>query len=283
MFMNQSTQLKEVAYNFSPSAIKRLINDGLDSLGHSLTSYEKHGISVSKWYEFAYEKLVCDYRNEYVYKNAIAEKIIRGRHRFSTKCFYASEFRVRGSIADVVIANGTTTAYEIKTEYDSFERLHGQLSDYTKVFEHVYVVMPEKKLSAWEDKVPREIGIIILTDNYTLKECREPKSNLDNFDLETIFSAFRRSEFIVAIQNQFGFVPECRPVELKSKCRELFLLLSKEQAHEEFKNALKSRRFREEQIELLKAAPSALTSALLSIELTRKEVSSLDELLQEVI
>lgn len=277
--------LREIASKFSPSAVKRLIHEGISSPNANVDQVIKgqHVGSVADWYQSAYKKLLSGFRNEYVYKNAIAEKVIRGRHKFSANCFFTSEFRVRGSIADVVIANGTTTAYEIKTEYDSFERLSGQLEDYAKVFEHVYVVIPEVKLIDWETKVPNEVGIIVLTENYTLRQCREPSTNISKFDLVSMFSCFRRHEFVAAIQNQFGFVPGCRPVELKTKCRNLFLSLDKEQAHSEFVKALKSRRVRDEQIELLKEAPPALTSALLSLDMSLKEVMLLNRKLQEVI
>ncbi|WP_390899973.1 sce7726 family protein [Yersinia aleksiciae] len=60
--------------------------------------------------------------------------------------------------------NGTSTAYEIKTELDSFDRLDSQLSSYQKVFEHVYIVIPPTKLKLAECSIPSNIGIIILTE-----------------------------------------------------------------------------------------------------------------------
>lgn len=237
--------------------------------------------SVSTVFDSAYAKLLGSYRNEYVYKNAIADKLVRGTHRFSRNCYFSTEFRVANSLADVVVANGTTTVYEIKTEFDSFERLSGQISDYSKAFEHIHVVIPEKKVTDWETKIPQNVGVTVLSDNYTLRELRPSTSNIECFDLEIMFSCFRRTEFITAIKNQFGYVPECRPVELKAKCRELFLTLSPLIAHEEFLSALKSRQMRCEKIELLKNAPSSLTSALISANLSLKEMARLNEVLGE--
>ncbi|HCZ9713848.1 TPA: sce7726 family protein [Vibrio parahaemolyticus] len=280
--MNNGKKLRDIALKFSPAAMKRLIDQGVDEIG-SLGSTSQHGMSVAKWYETAYSKLVDEYRNEYVYKNAIAEKIIRGRHKLSNKCFYATEFRIRSSIADALIANGTTTAYEIKTEYDSFERLAGQLADYAKACDRIYVVIPSSKIIEWAHKIPVDVGILALTPNYTLQQIRESESHIEQFDMEALFSCFRRKEFINAIQNQFGFVPNCKPVELKSRCRELFLTLDKSQAHKEFLLALKSRQIKHEQIQLIKEAPPALISALLSVNLSLKEISTLNQVLREVI
>ncbi|EJK2113406.1 hypothetical protein BOO29_03035 [Vibrio navarrensis] len=280
--MSNYNQLRDIALKFSPSSLKRLISQGVDEIKLNNITKENN-MSVARWYEVAYKQLVDEYRSEYVYKNAIAEKIICGRHRLSSKCFYATEFRVRSSIADVLIANGTTTAYEIKTEYDSFERLSGQLLDYAKVCDRIYVVIPSSKVNEWSIKVPSDIGILALTPNYTLQQLRESGPHIDSLDLEALFSCFRRNEFINAIQNQFGFVPTCRPVELKSQCKKLFLSLDKKQAHEEFLLALKSRQIKDEQVKLIKEAPPALVSALLSVNLSLKEISTLNQVLQEVI
>ena len=78
-------------------------------------------------------QLIKEYRNEYIFKNTIANKIIKGRHRLSNVT-YINEFRVVNSICDVAIFNGTSSAYEIKTELDNFDRLENQLADYKKGF-----------------------------------------------------------------------------------------------------------------------------------------------------
>ena len=102
-----------------------------------------------------------------------------------------------------------------------FERLDGQISDYSKAFEHIHVVIPEKKINDWVVKIPQRVGVTVLSDKYTLRELRPASSNIETFDLEVMFSCFRRSEFITAIENQFGYIPECKPVELKARCREI--------------------------------------------------------------
>ncbi|AIW21121.1 sce7726 family protein [Vibrio coralliilyticus] len=280
--MTELTKLRSIASLFSTSAIKRLISEGTQSFIDSSGKLDVNGCSsVGSIFDSAYSELLGSYRNEYVYKNAIAEKLIRGTHRFSRNCYFSTEFRVGNSLADVVVANGTTTVYEIKTEFDSFERLEGQICDYSKAFEYIHVVIPEKKLSDWELKIPKNVGITVLSNEYTLRERRPAASNIEHFDLETMFACFRRMEFIAAVENQFDYIPECKPVELKARCRELFLTLDPLVAHEEFLAALKCRQMRCEKIELLKNAPSSLTSALISANLSLKEIARLNEVLGE--
>ncbi|STQ77005.1 sce7726 family protein [Grimontia hollisae] len=278
--MRDLNRQRDIASLFSAKAIKALISRGVSGLSTSCGNVEyllanDESSNVVNLFEVAYKELISSYRNEYVYKNAIAEKVVRGKHRFSKSCHFSAEFRVGNSIADIVIANGTTTAYEIKTEYDSFERLEGQLCDYFKVFDKVNVVLPEKCLESWLPKIPCKAGVLVLTEKYTLRTVREAHSNMYELDSNSVFSCLRRDEYIEAIKNQFGFSPKCKPVELKQACRKLFLTLDSEVVHREFLNALRSRRLRDEKLELVKSAPPSLTSALLSANLNLREVEAL--------
>ena len=237
-------------------------------------------LPVGAIYELAYKELVNLYRNEYIYKNAIAEKIIKGRHRLSKKCHFATEFRVFDSIADVVIANGTTTAYEIKTEYDSFDRLQTQLINYSKALEYVYVVIPESKFKACLNHIPNHIGIITLTKNYTLNTKRKALSNTENIDHNIVFSCLRRNEVINITNYHFGKLPDAKPVELKKSCQKLFLTLSKKQVHNSLLYALKARSLNKESIKIIEKGYSSLISLFLTINLSVKQAENLAEALE---
>src|SRR5258705_3315018 len=94
------------------------------------------GTQVKDVIESAYAYISRNYRNEYVYKNTIANNILLGRHSLNTATML-NEFKVASSIADIVIINGTSTVYEIKTELDSPEKLNKQIENYKKVFDKV--------------------------------------------------------------------------------------------------------------------------------------------------
>lgn len=64
-------------------------------------------------------------------------------------------------VADVVLSNGHTVAYEIKSQFDTTKRLHSQLKGYSDVFEYVYFVY-------WGDKY--DIQSLMLSDNIGLIE-----------------------------------------------------------------------------------------------------------------
>ncbi len=97
------------------------------------------GKKYSELYDYLYEEMKKDYRCEYVYLNEIFINEIMKNHDINHSII--TEFNVGSSQADLVVVNGTTTVYEIKTELDSFDRLNGQLEDYTKAFDKVYVIV----------------------------------------------------------------------------------------------------------------------------------------------
>lgn len=72
----------------------------------------------------------------------------------------AFEMSVGGSRVDICRINGGLYAYEIKTEYDSYDRLQDQMSDYLKYFEKVYVVVPKRNADLVCAYIPKECGII---------------------------------------------------------------------------------------------------------------------------
>lgn len=50
----------------------------------------------------------------------------------------AFEMNIGDSRIDICRINGSSYAYEIKTEYDTFDRLGSQMQDYLRTFEKVY-------------------------------------------------------------------------------------------------------------------------------------------------
>ncbi|MGK9174793.1 sce7726 family protein [Yokenella regensburgei] len=218
-----------------------------------------------------YKKMLKEYRTEYIYKNAIAEKIVKGKHKLSKNCYFDTEFRVNSSIADVIISNGTTVAYEIKTEYDSFTRLFNQLSDYSKVFDKVYVVMPDHKYELWSSNIDPEYGIMTLSKSYTLKTKREAQSNISKLDKSLIFSCLRRDEYINIFKTGTNTNEiNVKPIDVKKTCKDYFLTLSNEKAHDYFNECLKKRNLERELLSLSDCIPNSLTSVVLTTSLSNK-------------
>ena len=80
-----------------------------------------HGDTYLDYFEWMYRCLVRGYRCEYVFKNEIVHHLIQ-RYKSKTSVIF-NEFRVGKSVADLAFFNGESTAFEIKTEFDTDKRL----------------------------------------------------------------------------------------------------------------------------------------------------------------
>ncbi len=108
------------------------------------------------------------------------------------------EMQSLNSRVDMCRINGSSYAYEIKTEFDTFRRLEKQINDYSKVFEYIYVVVPESNLEELIEVLPSFCGIITYTfeQKISLLESRkatkslniEPKLQLENLSVQDINS-----------------------------------------------------------------------------------------------
>lgn len=72
----------------------------------------------------------------------------------------AFEMNIGDSRIDICRINGSSYAYEIKTEYDTFDRLGSQMQDYLRTFQKVYVIVPIGRVNDVKNLIPESCGII---------------------------------------------------------------------------------------------------------------------------
>lgn len=224
---------------------------------HGLVEQNVETLRLDELFERGWDRLATSYRNEYVYKNELATRLVFKRHTPRTAGFQV-ELRVGGSIADVVVANGTTTAYEIKTEFDTSRRLTSQTADYLKAFDKVYVVTHPAHVSRYERELDSRVGLIVLSNQHSLTPYREAASNKDNIDPHTIFRCMRREEYITAIETVAGPVPPMPNGLIAAHCEELFRQLTMEQVHKCFVKALKIRTINKTDVDFVTKLPPSL-------------------------
>lgn len=162
------------------------------------------GQSLSDFLERAFHILATNLRSEYVFKNAIAEKILLGKHNLRTATMM-TEFRAGTNKADVVILNGCSTAYEIKSERDTMFRLDDQILSYRKVFERVVVVTDSCHVDEVFDRIPADVGVTVLSDRYTLSEQRPPQADWSRLDSGEMFESLRRTEYLKILETTIGW------------------------------------------------------------------------------
>ena len=220
--------IEELLYKKEPKYI-------IQSLKHSKCA-ERDDLLKLKFrdmFNLIYKQLVANYRCEYIYKNEILfHEILSDKH--SQKATLLTELNVGKSKADLVVINGTTTVYEIKTELDSTARLEGQLSDYIQVFDRVNVITCESKVKNIEkiinsDSRFQNVGIyLLLTQPHTreLNVFKESFSSIEFLDKSKMFSTLNYSEI---------------RKHLPGYTKEYFLSLPNIEAHKIFLSTMKKR------------------------------------------
>lgn len=227
--------------------------------------------SLGQFYDRLFSRLVRDYRFEYVYKNAIAEKRFLGVHNLNT-AFMLTEFGAAGCKADAVIVNGTSHVYEIKTAMDDFTRLDNQLSAYFKIFDYITVVTEERLFAAAEKILPVEVGILTLADKrYQFRirrNYRAPVSNKLNIKPEAVFDSLTRPEYLKILKDELGVCLKGLPnTRVYTEAKRLFTTLSPEVAHDHMVRVLRLRSNALSLREQMDALPCSLKAAALSMRM----------------
>ena len=252
-------------------------------LGEHFSSFSPPSVGepLSNWFEFFYSLLLEQYQCEYVYKNIVATSLyLAGRHSLENSLL-TGEFRSGNSRADMVIINGTSTVYEVKSKYDSLKRLDGQVADYRNVFDRIVIVTTAEKTKEVLDRVDPLVGIMVLDDNGQLNEIREAQSNKANTDPATIFDCMRQAEFCSAIKDVLGYVPNVPNSRIYQESKELFCQLGPDEAHDLMVSKVRLRGKQKPFADLIKEAPNSLKHACLSFTKSQASAFQIKERLKE--
>ncbi|PKD43698.1 sce7726 family protein [Rhodohalobacter barkolensis] len=274
---------------FSNSHFKRVITNGKSNfIDAKIDKYIQflelnEGATRKDALKAMYSYLLSEYRCEYVYKNFITKKILLGRHSLNTSTLL-NEFRVGSSLADLVLINGKSVVYEIKTELDTPERLEDQLADYRKTFTHIYLVthhsLIEKYLSILKDE---EVGLIALTNNFTLSEVREAKKETRYLDITTMFKSLRKEEYSNIIESEYGEVPDVPNMYYFKECLKLAEQMPPKHFHKLMTTELKKRKPKETTPFKENLLPEYLNSVCMAIDPTANQYDRLFQFLNTKI
>lgn len=278
---------------FSAGVLKELARTGHSKVAANLIRHHHvlgdcdDNLSVGEFYDSIFDKLVQGYRHEYVYKNAIAEKILLGRYSLNS-AFMLTEFRVDNCKADAVVLNGTSHVYEIKSEMDSYERIDRQLEAYRKVFDCITVVTTEKLYDTICERVPSEIGVMVLAENkysFKTKNCRrEAKTNKSNVVPSIIFESLQRREYTKIIKDVLGKTFDGVPnTKIHKEAKAYFSKIPPEIAHQKMVEVLTNRRQVKNLSEFIFEVPHSLKAASISLRLTKDERNRFIDLMNSKI
>jgi hypothetical protein len=207
-------------------------------------------------------------RDEYIYRAALTQKMLMGRHSLNTACML-NEFRAGTSKADLVILNGTATAYEIKSERDSLDRLASQIKNYKKVFARTYVIASERHISKLREILPNDVGIMSLSRRYRISTEREAMDRSSEVCPITIFESLRSAEAQAILSDLKIPIPAVPNTRIHAAMRERFRELDAKDVQTSMVRVLKRTRDLAPLAELVDRLPKSLHAAALSIPVRR--------------
>jgi hypothetical protein len=236
----------------------------LTELGSALGSTSN---TLAEAYDKAYSCLVQSYRAEYIYKNQLISKVVFGRHSPNTATALLEQ-PLGSSEADLLVVNGTSTVYEIKTDLDGYSRLRTQLDDYSRHVEFVNVLVSGTRASSIEKMVPDHVGIVAWRGR-SLSTVRPASSLLDQLDSGVIFKVLRTSEALRAASRHLHYEPDVPRGHLRRRLSELFAGLDAHVAHSIVIEQLRARGASARQLFESSDFPPSLRAAAFGTDLSR--------------
>ena len=236
-------------------------------------------ITYADYTYHVYKYMLKNYRNEYIFKNSLINMLIKEYGTKNTVIF--NEFSVGNSIADLVLFNGKSRAYEIKTELDSDKRLFSQLADYKKIFQQCYIVVykdcVEKYISA-EDTV----GVISMSINRGRVKFEVAKPPIDNTNIDPhiLIRCLRTSEYQELVKRYYTYLPKMNAFTAFAICEEMMCAIPSEELNRLFIQIMKERK---SNMSIIKSFDKYLWQICLSMHLTNKDYETINYKLKEPI
>jgi hypothetical protein len=240
------TQLRDYSSLFSRSGAELWIKSNFDSINYKIERYDiKWQNSLNATYldylKYIYQILEKNYQNEYVFKNSfLNEWLIKEIGHNNTKVF--NEFRVGNAVADLVMFNGKSKVFEIKTEFDSIKRLNLQIENYSKAFNQIFLIVPESKLSVYT-KFDESIGLITFNKNENSERFTLQRDAIINneVDSETIMKVLHTNEYKSIVKSFYGELPNMTSFNQFNICNELIKEIPNIELNKKFIEKMKNR------------------------------------------
>ena len=279
------SDLRSYANVLTPANFKKILRKKDYYFEHYRSNGHIRGKDFSTCHEAInhfYESLLSNYKNEYVYKNILIHELLLKSYKLEDT-IVLNEFRIGGSIADLVLLNGEAIVYEIKTEFDSLNRLDKQIQNYFQFADKVYVVSCSRYIPNLVKRYSdTNLGIIELTQRNALKKVKKASRNNSSFGHEVLFKTLRKKEYLDLIECYFGYIPNVPNTKIFRECFRLSkeieiirfqkMVINKIKKH---RNISEPKYFQDGQI------PDPLTYIYYNLNLSDKEFQVLDSFLKK--
>jgi hypothetical protein len=276
-------RLRSYSYIFSRSVFSNIIDNNdcsrLNNIFNRYDSEKNREWTYFDYVKYLYRTLSNNYRCEYVYKNTLVDSLIK--EFGTTDSLILNEFKVGNSVADIVFFNGTSKAFEIKTELDSNKRLSGQLSDYAKIFQESYIVTHESLFNKYE-MVDETVGIIaLIVKNGKLKiETIRPAIKNKEIDVSILMRSIRTNEYKNIVLAFYGLLPNVNSFDMFDTCKKMMYSIPPDTLQELFLSEIKKRKSNNA---LLDKCQKELKQFCLSININKAQYEIFSERLSKPI
>ncbi len=240
-------QLRDYSSLFLRNEAELWMKNDFTSVRCKIERYDEQWISSSNATYYDYLKHVYSiiekyYQNEYVLKNSfLTEWLIKEIGQSNSKVY--SEYRVGNAIADLAMFNGNSKVFEIKTEYDTDSRLKLQIEYYRKVFNQIFLIVPETKLHLFK-KYDSKIGIITYKKKQTQKFTLYRNAiNDTELEAETIMHILHTHEYKSIVKLYLGELPNMTSFNQFSICSDILRQIPNFELNKLFIEKMKKRNF----------------------------------------
>lgn len=221
------SEVKQLYKEYSPLKSECTLLDIL----YNINSDAYYSLNNTPVREYITRTIYKKYPNEASLKSAfINKKLAR-----STTAISVFELPIGNSRVDLCMINGSSHAYEIKTDFDNLKRLDKQLFDYKQVFEYIYVICSNNKLQETVDTVTSDIGIIYYSHkncNYSFHTYRKPQ-------ISSSVSPYVQLNALS--DHELNRIISKHSLNVNADIDELVNSLGAQQINKEFKDAIKKR------------------------------------------
>jgi hypothetical protein len=240
-------KLRSYAGIFSGSSFAQMLKTGdLEFINKPMVDFDLGKIGKSfetyaDYLSYVYRILLKEYRCEYIYKNEIINELLLKQYG-TRETVVINEFKVGNSVADMVMFNGVSKAFEIKTELDTDKRLNGQLSDYQQIFQESYIVTHESLLDKYLNS-SETCGLILFQKKGRAYKMIEVKKAVrqKKIDAEVLIRSVRTEEYKNIIINYYGNLPRVNSFNMFDACEELMKQIPQDSLHQLFVAEIKKR------------------------------------------
>lgn len=241
----QIDQLRDYSSLFSRGQVLSWQKMDFSAINYKIERYDNKWLNSQKqtyldYLKYVYSILADNYQNEYVFKNEFLNNwLIKELGETNSQIF--SEFRVGNSIADLVMFNGCSKIFEIKTELDNDSRLTLQLENYQKAFNQIFLIIPKSKVHIYE-KQDTSVGIITY-DPSSENLFSIYRNAMRNLDIETsvVMSILHTNEYKSIVRQHYGYLPKMTSFNQFKVCSELIFDIPKEKLNKLFIDEMKKR------------------------------------------